>query len=114
MNQKLRVLGDVSLNGTRIDICGNLFAQYPASSIPQSAIIGGVGSNVFAADVSMNTKLSVGGDVSMNSKLYVAGASTLAGTLAVTGAATIIGAATLAGTLAVTGAATFYSTIRQW
>lgn len=34
--------GDVSFN--RVDICGNLYAQYPDNSIPSSAIIGGVGS----------------------------------------------------------------------
>jgi hypothetical protein len=87
MNSKLRVGGDVSMGsaGSRIDICGNLFAQYPSGSIPSAAIIGGVGSNNFAADVSMNarlfvnldvsmnSKLSIGGDVSMNSRLYIAG-----------------------------------------
>jgi hypothetical protein len=62
---------DVSFNGTRIDICGNLFAQYPANSIPQSAIIGGVGSNVFAADVSMNAGLKVAGATTLSSTLAV-------------------------------------------
>jgi hypothetical protein len=40
MNTKLSVGGDVSFNGTRIDICGNLYAQYPDSSIPADAISG--------------------------------------------------------------------------
>jgi len=84
---KTALRGDISmgLTGSRIDICGNLYAQYPLNSIPQSAIIGGVGSNNFTADVSMNQKLSIGGDVSMNSKMYVAGAATLATTLNVNG-----------------------------
>jgi len=78
---KTALRGDISmgLTGSRIDICGNLYAQYPLNSIPQSAIIGGVGSNNFTADVSMNQKLSVGGDVSMNSKLYVKGQTILDG-----------------------------------
>jgi predicted acyltransferase (DUF342 family) len=84
---KTALRGDISmgLTGSRIDICGNLYAQYPNNSIPQAAIIGGVGSNNFTADVSMNQKLSIGGDVSMNSKMYVAGAATLATTLNVNG-----------------------------
>jgi predicted acyltransferase (DUF342 family) len=96
MNSMLLVGGDVSMNSRlfvggevtlmdRVDICGNLYAKYPANTIPQSAIIGGVGSNSFSGDVlveyklavtndvSMNTKLSVGGDVSMNSNLTVNG-----------------------------------------
>jgi cytoskeletal protein CcmA (bactofilin family) len=36
-NSKLRVNGDASFNG-RVDICGNLYAQYPPNSIPRSAI----------------------------------------------------------------------------
>jgi len=59
--------------GSRIDICGNLFAQYPANSIPPSAINGGVGSSNFTTDVSMNAKLYVIGDVSMNAKLSIGG-----------------------------------------
>jgi len=96
MNSKLSVGGDVSMNSKlsvggavilkdRVDICGNLYAQYPNDSIPQTAIIGGVGSNIFTADVSMNQKLSVGGDVSMNSKLYVKGQTILAGATSSTG-----------------------------
>ena len=55
---KMRVTSDASFNG-RVDICGNFYAQYPASSIPSSAIIGGVGggggsSINLAADISVN------------------------------------------------------------
>jgi hypothetical protein len=58
---KLSIVGDASFNG-RVDICGNFFAQYPAASIPSSAIIGGVGggsSSTFATDISVNS-LTVG------------------------------------------------------
>jgi hypothetical protein len=58
--------GDVSMNGN-VDICGNFYALYPNESIPASAIIGGVGTNIFDNDVSFNN------DVSMNASLYVAG-----------------------------------------
>ena len=72
-NSKLYVGRDASFNG-RVDICGNFYAQYPASSIPSSAIIGGVGSGgggggSSATDISVNS-LTVGrgsGDVSSNS-----------------------------------------------
>ena len=53
---KMRVTSDASFNG-RVDICGNFYAQYPASSIPSSAIIGGVGGGSsinLAADISVN------------------------------------------------------------
>jgi len=43
MNSTLAVNGDVSFNGSRVDICGNFYAQYPDDSIPASAIIGDVG-----------------------------------------------------------------------
>jgi hypothetical protein len=75
LNSKLRVTGDTSFNG-RVDICGNFYAQYPASSIPSSAIIGGVGGGSgsgggggsSATDISVNS-LTVGrgpGDVATN------------------------------------------------
>jgi predicted acyltransferase (DUF342 family) len=52
LNSKLFVNSDVSLNSklyvngqtifnNRVDICGNLYAQYPPGSIPKSAIISG-------------------------------------------------------------------------
>ncbi len=71
---KLSVIGDASFNG-RVDICGNFYAQYPAASIPSSAIIGGVGSGggggggSSATDISVNS-LTVGrgpGNVATNS-----------------------------------------------
>ena len=45
----------------------------PNSSIPSSAIIGGVGSNDFSEAVTMSDTLTVGGDASFNSNVYVAG-----------------------------------------
>ena len=38
----MRVRGDASFN-SRVDICGNLYAQYPNKSIPRSAINGSIG-----------------------------------------------------------------------
>ena len=72
-NSKLYVGRDASFNG-RVDICGNFYAQYPANSIPSSAIIGGVGSGgggggSSATDISVNS-LTVGrgpGNVATNS-----------------------------------------------
>ena len=68
-NSKLYVGRDASFNG-RVDICGNFFAQYPANSIPSSAIIGGgTGGGSSATDISVNT-LTVGrgpGNVATNS-----------------------------------------------
>jgi hypothetical protein len=70
-NSKLYVGRDASFNG-RVDICGNFYAQYPAASIPSSAIIGGVGGvgggGSSATDISVNS-LTVGrgpGDVATN------------------------------------------------
>lgn len=56
---KTVLLNDVSMNGTRIDICGNFYAKYPNDTIPATAIIGGVGSSDFTTDISING-LSVG------------------------------------------------------
>ena len=67
---------DVSLNGSRIDICGNLYAQYPANSIPISAINGTISKpNVFSTDASMNSRLNVAGATTMSSTLVVTGKS---------------------------------------
>ena len=66
----LFVNGDVSINynlsvgsdasfGNDVDICGNLYAQYPNNSIPVSALNGNVGVDT-ESDLSLNAKLSVG------------------------------------------------------
>ena len=70
LNGKLSVSGDVSFNSTgRVDICGNLHAQYAADSIPLSAISGGGGGGVdLTQDISVNS-LTVGkgsGNVATN------------------------------------------------
>ena len=78
LNGNLSVSGDVSFNSTgRVDICGNLYAQYPDNSIPIAAINGIQSQGQFDAnsDLSLNAKLLVGQDVSFNSNLYVEGTS---------------------------------------
>jgi hypothetical protein len=55
---------------SRIDICGNFYAQYPNSSIPASAIIGGLNAN---SDISLNNNLSVGGNASFNGRVDICG-----------------------------------------
>jgi cytoskeletal protein CcmA (bactofilin family) len=52
----MRVRGDASFNN-RVDICGNLYAQYPDTSIPKSAISGPIGlpltlGTIFGTDIS--------------------------------------------------------------
>jgi predicted acyltransferase (DUF342 family) len=72
LNSKLKVVGDTSFNG-RVDICGNFYAKYPASSIPASAIIGGVGGGGSFdpnTDLSLNQNLYVGGDASFSGHSY--------------------------------------------
>jgi len=81
----LRVVGkaaltnDVSFNGpSRIDICGNLYANYPANSIPVSAVVGGGVNPVFMTDVSVNAAISAAGATTLQSTLVVSGQTTLA------------------------------------
>ena len=66
---------DVSFNGSRVDICGNLYANYPDNSIPASAIMSS-GTNVYNTDVSMNAKLSIAGATALASTLVVTGKTT--------------------------------------
>ena len=121
---KTAFTGDISLgtvNGSRIDICGNLYANYPPNSIPQSAIVGGVGS-LFTTDVSMNAGLYVKNGITLDTitmqyqetpsvGLYVnaaLNATTLSssGNATLNNALTVTGATVLYSTLNVTGAAT--------
>ena len=80
----LRVVGkaaltnDVSFNVSQIDICGNLYANYPANSIPALAVVGGGEVPVFMTDVSINAMLSVAGATTLQSTLVVSGKTTLA------------------------------------
>jgi hypothetical protein len=80
LNNKLYVKNDASFNG-RVDICGNLYAKYPNTSIPVSAIIDGVTlyyvnnsltsvSPTFTGTITA-TDLSLSGNVNVNSKLTV-------------------------------------------
>lgn len=71
LNGNITVDGDASFN--RVDICGNLYAQYPDSSIPSSAIIGGGSSFDNNSDLSLNADLFVGGDSSLYGNVDVCG-----------------------------------------
>ena len=94
LNGRLILSGDASLNnrlfvGQDVIISGNLYTNYPANSIPPSAITGGIpaSTGIFLNDVSVNSRLFVAKDVSMNSNLYVAGTIT-SGNLTITGNST--------------------------
>jgi len=67
---------DVSFNGSRVDICGNFYANYPNNSIPASAVISSGSSNVSNTDLSMNANLSIAGATTFASTLAVAGKTT--------------------------------------
>ena len=75
-NSNLFVAGDVSFNG-------NLRANYPDSTIPPTAIIGGVSTGIFINDISASKRMVVAGDVSLNSKLFVAGDVSLNGSVSI-------------------------------
>ena len=62
-NKGIYMYGDVSWNPSNI----------AADSIPQSAIIGGVGSSHFTEDVSMNEELFVAKDLSLNQRIFISG-----------------------------------------
>jgi hypothetical protein len=63
---KFYVVGDASFNG-RVDICGNFYAQYPAASIPSSAISGGVIPDYTTTMLVVSNGIRIGGgDLSMN------------------------------------------------
>jgi len=74
---KAALTNDISFNGSRIDICGNLYANYPANSIPSSAVVGGGINPIFMTDVSVNAMLSVAGATTLKSTLVVSGKTAL-------------------------------------
>ena len=80
----LNVLNDASFN-SRVDICGNFYAQYPDSSIPPSAINGDIGVNA-DKDLSLNKALNVGGVTTIDSSLNVKKEVNLSSNLTVDGA----------------------------
>ena len=99
LNGRLYSAGDASF-GNRVFITGNLSVSgnitgtYPNSSIPSSAIIGGVGSagsSNFTTDVSINQRLIVLGDTSLNSRLYVGSDVSFGGRLFTSGDVTFNG-----------------------
>jgi len=109
-NTRPSFASDVSLNAPNVDICGNLYAQYAANSIPASAFIGGAG-NVIDVDVSMNAGLNVAGATTL-SAVTTSGDATIGGTLNIIGASTmstlsISNATTIGGPLNVVGITTF-------
>ena len=75
---------DVSVNND-LTVAGNIIANYPAETIPQSAIIGGVGSNVFTEDISANKRMFIDDTVKMNKDLVVVTDLSLGGTLQMPG-----------------------------
>jgi predicted acyltransferase (DUF342 family) len=122
-NKTMKVGGAVTLGNTlavvgattfanNVTIAGSLNANFANSSIPSSAIQGGILSgNIFANDVSFNKRLFVTGDiiasddlnvtndVSFNKTMKVGGAVTLGNTLVVVGATTFANNVTIAGSL---------------
>jgi predicted acyltransferase (DUF342 family) len=78
MNSRLFIGGDASFNkrvfvSSDLSVNGYLYANYPSSSIPSSAIAGGVTTDLYNIDISTNCRLYVNGDVSMNSRLFIGG-----------------------------------------
>ena len=82
---KAALTNDVSFNGSRIDICGNLYANYPANSIPSSAVVGGGVNPIFMTDVSVNAAISAAGVTTLKSTLVVSGKTTLANDISFNG-----------------------------
>jgi predicted acyltransferase (DUF342 family) len=82
----MTVGGDVSMN-RNIQILGNIFANYPISSIPSSAIIGGVITrqegipSTFQSIISGTGGLEITSDTSLNGQLYVRDKSIMRGGL---------------------------------
>ena len=71
LNARLFVSKDVSMNGN-LFVAGNITGNYPNNSIPLSAVIGGLGTNV---DLSSNQTIygvkTFMNDVSMNGRVFV-------------------------------------------
>jgi cytoskeletal protein CcmA (bactofilin family) len=80
LNGRLFVGKDTSINGN-LFVAGNITGNYPSNSIPLSAVIGGLGTNVdlstnqtiygiktFMNDVSFNGRLFLGGDMTISGK----------------------------------------------
>ena len=103
---KLSVSGDVSLCSTggldaRVDICGNLYAQYPDNSIPAAAIDGQVEATPnFAGDVAFAGKIGVGSSTTPaanDAELKVTGDIDFTGLLLNNGVEYVSGATDLSG-----------------
>ena len=71
-DSKLSVGGDVSFNGTTIDICGNLYAQYPINSIPATAINGQVEATPnFSGDVDFQSNVDISDNLTVRNKVAI-------------------------------------------
>ena len=86
VNGRVFTTGDVSMNGNvfvagDLSVNGLLRATYPESSIPPSAIIGGVSTGLFTNDISANSRLFLQGDASLNGKVFIAGDLSLNGNI---------------------------------
>ena len=71
---------DISVNND-VTVAGNLFATYPSESIPQSAIIGGVGSNVIADDLVAQKRAFVDEDAILRNRLFIANDLSMGGSI---------------------------------
>jgi len=109
LNGNMRVSGDASFGGDVV-IEGNLWTHYPANSIPQSAISGGVGGiyiptevTTFDDDAFALIKTFEQGqtviDASVNGNLSVSGTSTLHDDLYVNSTAYFYGDVSMVGNL---------------
>ena len=75
----LSVNDDASIKGD-LHVDGNFFAtNYADDSIPQSAIIGGVGSNVFTEDIQAGARAFVDEDVTFKKRLFIVNDLSLGG-----------------------------------
>jgi cytoskeletal protein CcmA (bactofilin family) len=98
LNGKLFVASDISANGN-VNIGGNLRATYPTSSIPPSAIIGGVSTGLFTNDISCNSRFFLIGDSSMSGNLYVLGSTVNVGDASLNNRLFVAGDASFSGKL---------------
>jgi predicted acyltransferase (DUF342 family) len=86
LNHDLKVGGEATFH-KRVDICGNLYAQYENGSIPASAIKGSIATTGTSTSEStaISQTLDVSGATSLDSSLDVSGSATFNSTLVVNG-----------------------------
>ena len=98
LNGRLMINGDASFNDrlfvkNDVYIGGNVYANYPDNSIPESAITGGIpgSTGIFSIDLSLNNGLFLNKDASLNSRLYVGTNSILNGDVSLNSRLTVSG-----------------------